>query len=255
MYTPPCDFDNEGYFGLQSNGFLNENQFPDRRFSYTDLLSEPSISSSDYGSPMSNGFVDEPEIYYSAPTAMMSSWIDLSSTYPTPDMVFATDYFALNLPTFYNAASPSSYPATPLSTGVGFGSVEMAKRSEEPHITINSSSDSNCCSSTTSRLSSPSCTPTPKKKTSARSRGRRVSSNQIIGLKTFQCTHDGCGKIFKRSEHLKRHVRSIHTKEKPFECPYNTCGKRFSRSDNLNQHIRIHRFVGKRRGHKKSGGS
>ncbi|KAI7870246.1 hypothetical protein BDF14DRAFT_1682312, partial [Spinellus fusiger] len=56
----------------------------------------------------------------------------------------------------------------------------------------------------------------------------------------FTCKVDGCGKVFKRSEHLKRHIRSIHTHEKPFECPYESCNKRFSRSDNLNQHIRIH---------------
>ncbi|KAI9244370.1 hypothetical protein BDA99DRAFT_410128, partial [Phascolomyces articulosus] len=58
--------------------------------------------------------------------------------------------------------------------------------------------------------------------------------------KMFTCRHDDCGKVFKRSEHLKRHIRSIHTLEKPFECPYHSCSKRFSRSDNLNQHIRIH---------------
>ncbi|KAI7878051.1 hypothetical protein K492DRAFT_238801 [Lichtheimia hyalospora FSU 10163] len=89
---------------------------------------------------------------------------------------------------------------------------------------------------------------TPKKPSSTttkkmtRSRGRRVSnapSNN--GARMFTCTADGCGKMFKRSEHLKRHIRSIHTLEKPFECPYQSCSKRFSRSDNLNQHIRIHR--------------
>lgn len=32
--------------------------------------------------------------------------------------------------------------------------------------------------------------------------------------KNFPCHHDECGKVFKRSEHLKRHVRSIHTREK-----------------------------------------
>ncbi|KAF9298128.1 hypothetical protein BGZ88_007931 [Linnemannia elongata] len=75
-----------------------------------------------------------------------------------------------------------------------------------------------------------------------RSRGRRVSSHpDNSGCKIFKCRFDDCGKIFKRSEHLKRHVRSIHTLEKPFECPINNCPKRFSRSDNLNQHIRIHR--------------
>ncbi|KAG2208520.1 hypothetical protein INT47_010216 [Mucor saturninus] len=79
-----------------------------------------------------------------------------------------------------------------------------------------------------------------------RSRGRRVSNSpSIAGQKVFTCKQDDCGKVFKRSEHLKRHVRSIHTLEKPFECPYHSCSKRFSRSDNLNQHIRIHRHTGK----------
>lgn len=84
------------------------------------------------------------------------------------------------------------------------------------------------------------------KKPAARSRGRRVSSNPgAAGQKMFTCQHDDCGKVFKRSEHLKRHIRSIHTLEKPFECPYHSCSKRFSRSDNLNQHIRIHRHTTK----------
>ncbi|KAI9299677.1 hypothetical protein BJ944DRAFT_45603 [Cunninghamella echinulata] len=78
-----------------------------------------------------------------------------------------------------------------------------------------------------------------------RSRGRRVSSNPTNCTKMFTCKHDDCGKVFKRSEHLKRHIRSIHTLEKPFECPYHSCSKRFSRSDNLNQHIRIHRHTNK----------
>lgn len=48
-----------------------------------------------------------------------------------------------------------------------------------------------------------------------RSRGRRVSNSpSIAGQKVFKCHHDDCGKVFKRSEHLKRHIRSIHTMEK-----------------------------------------
>ncbi|KAI8640168.1 hypothetical protein BD408DRAFT_309342, partial [Parasitella parasitica] len=58
--------------------------------------------------------------------------------------------------------------------------------------------------------------------------------------KQFLCEHHECGKLFKRSEHLKRHVKSIHTKEKPYCCPYKECGKSFARTDNLSQHIRIH---------------
>ncbi|KAM3578989.1 hypothetical protein VKS41_008525 [Umbelopsis sp. WA50703] len=86
------------------------------------------------------------------------------------------------------------------------------------------------------------------KSKSTRSRGRRVSNNPAAPTqptKMFTCTHSNCGKVFKRSEHLKRHVRSIHTLEKPFVCPYDGCDKRFSRSDNLNQHIRIHRHTNK----------
>ncbi|KAJ9052922.1 hypothetical protein DSO57_1029252 [Entomophthora muscae] len=57
----------------------------------------------------------------------------------------------------------------------------------------------------------------------------------------YQCDHLGCGKMFKRSEHLKRHYRSIHTQDRPFICNHPNCNKRFSRSDNLTQHMRIHR--------------
>ncbi|KAJ7215206.1 hypothetical protein B0H12DRAFT_996702, partial [Mycena haematopus] len=56
----------------------------------------------------------------------------------------------------------------------------------------------------------------------------------------FVCTVEGCGKGFVRGEHLKRHVRSIHTYEKPYACPYEGCGKAFSRRDNLAQHSRVH---------------
>jgi hypothetical protein len=64
----------------------------------------------------------------------------------------------------------------------------------------------------------PSPSAKPAKSTSkTRSRGRRVSNNPAhptLPAKMFTCTHNNCGKVFKRSEHLKRHVRSIHTLEK-----------------------------------------
>lgn len=83
-----------------------------------------------------------------------------------------------------------------------------------------------------------------------RSRGRRVPNKpeEMNNLgksgKVYTCKVPGCGKCFKRSEHLKRHVRSIHTDEKPFLCPYPSCNKRFSRHDNLNQHARVHTSMG-----------
>ncbi|KKA29385.1 hypothetical protein TD95_005402 [Thielaviopsis punctulata] len=55
--------------------------------------------------------------------------------------------------------------------------------------------------------------------------------------KSHSCPIPTCGRLFKRLEHLKRHVRT-HTQEKPYICPH--CSKAFSRSDNLAQHRRTH---------------
>ncbi|KAF0407570.1 putative fog: Zn-finger [Gigaspora margarita] len=88
--------------------------------------------------------------------------------------------------------------------------------------------------------------PTTTTKSTGKSRGRRMTNKPAKpGTKSFECHYTGCGRIFKRSEHLKRHIRSIHTLERPFCCPHPHCTKRFSRSDNLSQHIRVHRPNGK----------
>ncbi|CCH62567.1 hypothetical protein TBLA_0H02830 [Henningerozyma blattae CBS 6284] len=58
--------------------------------------------------------------------------------------------------------------------------------------------------------------------------------------KPFKC--DTCGKNFRRSEHLKRHIRSVHSMERPFSC--DICLKKFSRSDNLSQHLKTHKKHG-----------
>lgn len=59
----------------------------------------------------------------------------------------------------------------------------------------------------------------------------------IQRTKAFVCPLFSCGRMFKRMEHLKRHLRT-HTLERPYQCQ--RCKKRFSRSDNLNQHLRTH---------------
>jgi len=88
--------------------------------------------------------------------------------------------------------------------------------------------------------------PSPPQKTTGKSRGRRMTNKPAKpGTKSFECTYASCGRVFKRSEHLKRHIRSIHTLERPFHCPHPHCSKRFSRSDNLSQHVRVHRPNGK----------
>ena len=80
-------------------------------------------------------------------------------------------------------------------------------------------------------------------------------------VRGYRCKVPGCNKCFQRGEHLKRHVRSIHTNEKraylsllrlshvltsssicsAHKCPHKNCGKDFSRHDNLRQHMRVHR--------------
>ncbi|CAG8504637.1 19315_t:CDS:2 [Dentiscutata erythropus] len=60
-------------------------------------------------------------------------------------------------------------------------------------------------------------------------RRRMTNKPAKPGTKSFECHYAGCGRIFKRSEHLKRHIRSIHTLER----------------HNLSQHIRVHRPNGK----------
>jgi transcription factor STE12 len=71
---------------------------------------------------------------------------------------------------------------------------------------------------------------------------RRARSATMMELgpypqKSHSCPIPSCGRLFKRLEHLKRHVRT-HTQERPYICPH--CSKAFSRSDNLAQHKRTH---------------
>ncbi|KAI1822384.1 hypothetical protein F4861DRAFT_532297 [Xylaria intraflava] len=62
---------------------------------------------------------------------------------------------------------------------------------------------------------------------------RRRRDGSSSNAQQRQCPH--CGRVFKRSEHLERHVRT-HTKEKPYICH---CGSAFSRRDLLTRHMRI----------------
>lgn len=96
------------------------------------------------------------------------------------------------------------------------------------------------------RSSTPACFPelSPDEKPFRRASvatGRRRSVAKPEPTKVFTCSEEGCTKVFKRNEHLKRHMKSIHSDEKPYTCPFPDCDKRFSRADNLSQHLRIHR--------------
>jgi zinc finger protein BrlA len=53
-----------------------------------------------------------------------------------------------------------------------------------------------------------------------------------------ECTFDGCGKKFKRQEHLKRHQTTHNPKGPPVPCEF--CFRPFGRPDNLKAHILLH---------------
>lgn len=67
--------------------------------------------------------------------------------------------------------------------------------------------------------------PVPVPNLTKKSRGRRVPTMSVpsvgrgprdaaLGARIYFCDVSGCGKCFARGEHLKRHIRSIHTYEK-----------------------------------------
>jgi len=68
---------------------------------------------------------------------------------------------------------------------------------------------------------------------------------EVLPLKTDGVSNDRrykclkCLKLFKRHEHLKRHIIT-HTGEKLFKCTYHMCSKKFSRSDEVKRHYKTH---------------
>ncbi|KAJ2635073.1 hypothetical protein GGF40_003825 [Coemansia sp. RSA 1286] len=70
----------------------------------------------------------------------------------------------------------------------------------------------------------------------ARSGGRYSSSS---GARQYKCGLQCCLAVFKRPEHLKRHMLT-HTQARPFLCEALNCGKRFSRRDNYITHMKKH---------------
>ncbi|KAK6205180.1 uncharacterized protein RJT21DRAFT_117651 [Scheffersomyces amazonensis] len=85
--------------------------------------------------------------------------------------------------------------------------------------------------------SSPNISPTTTLEDSkASSNNNNNSIMQPNASGAFPCSE--CDKQFKRSEHLKRHIRSVHSNIRPFHCKF--CEKKFSRSDNLAQHLKTH---------------
>ncbi|XP_040355294.1 zinc finger protein 143 [Ixodes scapularis] len=57
--------------------------------------------------------------------------------------------------------------------------------------------------------------------------------------KAFQCSYDGCGKLYTTPHHLKVHERS-HTGDRPFKCQVSGCQKSFVTGYGLKSHTRVH---------------
>jgi len=125
------------------------------------------------------------------------------------------------------------------------GDFIMTLRSRRTSSVSLSSGSGSVRAARSSRLGAPVPVPNLTKK----SRGRRVPTAPVFivqggvqkNMRMYRCNVEGCSKCFARGEHLKRHVRSIHTHEKPHKCPVEGCGKGFSRHDNLGQHMRVHK--------------
>ncbi|KLO09281.1 hypothetical protein SCHPADRAFT_574682 [Schizopora paradoxa] len=137
-------------------------------------------------------------------------------------------------------SSTAPYPS-PISPITSTSPANLTSRS-------NSSSSRSAGASRSSRPCAPAPVPVPN--LTKKSRGRRVPTQPVVvasndgmskRMRGYTCRVAGCGKCFARGEHLKRHIRSIHTNEKPHKCPQAGCGKEFSRHDNLCQHMRVHR--------------
>ena len=61
--------------------------------------------------------------------------------------------------------------------------------------------------------------------------------NGMIGEKAGLSCNE-CGRVFTRPDNLKRHVKSIHSREKLFSCQ--ECGKSFATKDKLTRHGKVH---------------
>ncbi|KAG9269750.1 sp5 transcription factor-like [Astyanax mexicanus] len=65
-------------------------------------------------------------------------------------------------------------------------------------------------------------------------------SSLEFGKKRLHICHiPECGKVYKKTSHLKAHLR-WHAGERPFVCNWLFCGKSFTRSDELQRHLRTH---------------
>ncbi|KAJ2815787.1 hypothetical protein FBU31_006799, partial [Coemansia sp. 'formosensis'] len=101
-----------------------------------------------------------------------------------------------------------------------------------------SSSDGSVDSESTDEGSRDNCTSSSKRRP-----GRKVGLSDRYpitkSVRQYRCGVHSCAAVFKRPEHLKRHMLT-HTQVRPFQCEAKGCGKRFSRRDNYITHTKKH---------------
>ena len=123
-------------------------------------------------------------------------------------------------------SSSSSSPNPPVTRHPSLGSVSASSRdpaSAPPTTFWHASPASDDQHEQEPRLPRSRATlPTPIPNLTKKSRGRRVPTQGFSRTtptdqketRLYICQVEGCGKCFHRGEHLKRHIRSIHTHEK-----------------------------------------
>lgn len=101
-------------------------------------------------------------------------------------------------------------------------------------------SDDSCASS--SGLTSPKHTSTPKKVVLPRGRPRAARIPDLILEGSVSESHvkcDHCRRAFPRTKSLSAHSKT-HTGDKPFACDYPGCNSAFAQSGQLSSHLRLH---------------
>jgi uncharacterized Zn-finger protein len=203
-------------------------------------IQSPTISSSNGSAPISipvnKNYTPLPVHQYSYPTygsqPNMQGQMNMGNT-PLVGSPLSMSLNPSSVPlnpntnNYISVSAPTSRSSTPVQQSHSLLSEAVNNR-------VNHMNNQNIPTTTSSSVSSPLLHPQPVL------RGRRVTRDISLNssVKHFVCPYEGCGKVFKRSEHLKRHNR-VHTGERPFAC--DECHKRFSRSDNLAQHKKTHR--------------
>jgi hypothetical protein len=219
------------YYGNMAYQPQQHSMVDARRMSYTDYLSGQSEgSASDYEqstpSPLNvyedynmmkekyqcmqqqpyleqNNFSSFPPLYPHDSTAFVLPAPQSQNVfyYPTPLLDINTfEYPSTNVfDAFSKFKSEEKYTATP-----------TLEKDEQDSFHSSRSSSPDMSKSAVVPLKS-SCR---RKVTKPRSKRAGSVCSEVMDIKSFRCEYDQCEKVFKRSEHLKRHIRSIHTKEK-----------------------------------------